>query len=180
MRNTTDPRPLDRLPAFHETSPQPGRSFSTGDYVARKLNRLFSVRRLAMGNNMTVYRPPPSDEFHPLVYKAAAGFVLCFVVSAWVFFDRQNDIGELLGFASLLLFIAVLLPTVLWHVWRREQGEAINDSPPFRHWASGDFRVWQGQLNARHAMIDALLPLAAVAFGLAALGIVFALVATAS
>lgn len=106
--------------------------------------------------------------------------MLCFVVSAWTFFDRQNDTGEVLGFASLLLLIAVALPSVLWRVWRRDQMEAGGEVPSFRRWASDDFSVWGGRLKGSHAAIDAVLPLAAVAFGLAALGIVFALIATAS
>ena len=113
---------------------------------------------------------PASDQLHPLVYKAVAGLVFCFVTSAWMFFDRQGDIAELLGFASLLLFIAVLLPSVLWRVWRRERrAEADDGSPLFRHWASGNFEVWQGQLKGTHAAIDALLPLVAVAGGMVAL-----------
>ncbi len=134
-----------------------------------------------MGKDVVPYRAPGSDQLHPVIYKTAAGLVFCFVISAWIFFDRQNDIAELLGFASLLLLIAVLLPTVLWRVWRRElQAEADDGRPVFRHWASGDFGVWGGQLKGGHAAIDALLPLVAVAGGMVALGIVFALTATAS
>ena len=37
----------------------------------------------------------------------------------------------------------------------------------------GDFAVWGAKLRGAHAAIDMLLPLAAVAFGLTAIGIVF-------
>jgi hypothetical protein len=141
----------------------------------------FQPLEVSMDEDAPPDRAPASDQLHPLVYKAAAGLVLCFVMSAWMFFDRQNDIAELLGFASLLLFIVVLLPLLLWRVWRRQQqAEADDGSPLFRHWASGDFGVWGGQLKGSHAAIDALLPLVAVAGGMVALGIVFALTATAS
>jgi len=132
-----------------------------------------------MGKDVILYRQPPSDQLHPMIYQAAIGLVLCFVVSAWIFFDRQNDVEWFLAVASGLLLIAVLLPSVLWHVWRREQ-KAQGDSVPFRRWASGEFRVGEGQLKASHAAIDALLPLASVACGITALGIVFALIAAAS
>jgi hypothetical protein len=43
----------------------------------------------------------------------------------------------------------------------------------FKDWKAGDFAVWGSRLRASHAAIDVLLPLAAVAFGLTAIGIVF-------
>jgi hypothetical protein len=129
-----------------------------------------------MGKNVILHHQPPSDRLHPMIYLAAIGLVLCFVVSARAFFDRQNDVGWLLVVVSGLLLIAVLLPSVLWHVWRREQ-KAQDDSTPFRRWASRDFSAGENKLKASHAAIDALLPLASVACGITAIGIVFALIA---
>jgi len=40
-------------------------------------------------------------------------------------------------------------------------------------WSLSDFPVWGGKIKGSHAAIDVLLPLAAVAFGLTAIGIVF-------
>jgi hypothetical protein len=131
-----------------------------------------------MGKDVILYRQPPSDQLHPIIYQAAVGLVLCFALSAWIFFDRQNDVAWLLAVASGLLFVAVLLPALLWRVWRREQ-QAGGDSAPFRRWASGDFRAGESKLKASHAAIDVLLPLASVACGITALGIVFALIASA-
>ncbi len=50
--------------------------------------------------------------------------------------------------------------------------------PSFRDWRTGDFAVWGSRLHGTHAAIDMLLPLAAVAFGLTAIGIVFLIVAS--
>lgn len=36
--------------------------------------------------------PDMPSGLHPLLYKAAIGPVALFVVSAWVLFDRQNDV----------------------------------------------------------------------------------------
>jgi hypothetical protein len=47
----------------------------------------------------------------------------------------------------------------------------------YRDWKTGDFAVWGSKLRGAHA-IDMLLPLAAVAFGLTALGIVFMICAS--
>jgi hypothetical protein len=141
-----------------------------------------------MGKDITVYRPPPSDQLHPLVYKVAVGFVLCFVVSAWIFFDRrsffeqQNDSGPLLAVASYLLLVAVALPLVLWRVWRKYKRRTLagDEAAPFRNWAAGEFDAQGSRLKGSHAAIEALLPIAAVACGLLALGIVFVLTAAAS
>jgi hypothetical protein len=45
-------------------------------------------------------------------------------------------------------------------------------------WITGDFVVWGSRLHGTQAAIDMLLPLAAVAFGLTALEIVFLICAT--
>jgi hypothetical protein len=50
----------------------------------------------------------------------------------------------------------------------------------FHDWRIGDFAVWDSKLHGMHAAIDMLLPLAAVAFGLTALGIVFLICASAA
>jgi hypothetical protein len=47
----------------------------------------------------------------------------------------------------------------------------------FGDWRIGDFAVWGGRLKGMHAAIDMLLPLAAVAFGLTAIGIAFLIAA---
>jgi hypothetical protein len=129
-----------------------------------------------MGKDVIVYRPPPSDQLHPLVYKVAIGLVLCFVVSAWVFFDRQADVGWLLAVASGLLLLAIVLPSILWRVWRKYDRPASSEgeTPPFRDWAAGEFNASDSSLKGSLAATDALLPIAAVGFGLMALGIVFA------
>ena len=128
-----------------------------------------------MGKDIVVRNPPRSDRLHPLVYKLAVGFVLCFVVSAWVFFDRKDDEGLMLGMVSYLLIAAMLLPAILWFAWRKQAPPATDGGPPFRNWAAGEFETQESRLKGRDAAIDALLPLAAVGCGLLALGVVFAL-----
>jgi hypothetical protein len=50
----------------------------------------------------------------------------------------------------------------------------------FHDWKVGEFAVWGSKLRSTDAAIDMLLPLAAVAFGLVALGIVFLICANAA
>jgi len=67
-------------------------------------------------------------------------------------------------------------------VWQRHQTvyQRHPNEISFRDWRIGDFAVWGSKLHGTHAAIDMLLPLAAVAFGLTALGIVFLICANAA
>jgi hypothetical protein len=119
---------------------------------------------------------------HPSVYAAAVGLVAWFAVAAWILFDRQNDIGLPLAMVSVLLLVAVVLPWSLSLVWQKHQ--AVHPRHPsrtsFRDWTTGEFAAGDGKLHGTHAAIDMLLPIAAVAFGLTALGIVFLICASAA
>jgi hypothetical protein len=135
-----------------------------------------------MARELVPHNRPVFDQLHPSVYKAAVGLVGVFVLAAWILFDRQNDIGLRLAMVSVLLVVAVLLPWTLSLVWQRHQSE--NPRHPnkisFHDWRIGDFAVWGSKLHGTQAAIDMLLPLAAVAFGLTALGIVFLICANAA
>jgi hypothetical protein len=131
-----------------------------------------------MSRELVAHNKPVFDDLHPRVYGAAAGLVAWFVLSAWVLFDRGGDIALSLGFVTVLLLIAVLLPWALSEIWRKHRMpyEAHLPETSFGDWRAGDFAVWGARLHGSHAAIDVLLPLAAVAFGLTAIGIVFAIV----
>jgi hypothetical protein len=118
---------------------------------------------------------PVFDQFHPGIYGAAVGLVVWFAAAAWILFDRQSDIGLPLAMVSVLLLVAVMLPWSLSLVWSRHRmpNERDPNSISLRDWRRGDFVVWGSRLHGTQAAIDMLLPLAAVAFGLTALGIVF-------
>jgi hypothetical protein len=118
---------------------------------------------------------PVFDQFHPGIYRAAVGLVVWFAAAAWILFDRQSDIELPLAMVSVLLLVAVMLPWSLSLVWSRHRmpDERHQNGVSLRDWRRGDFVVWGGQLHGTQAAIDMLLPLAAVAFGLTALGIVF-------
>ncbi|TYO67779.1 hypothetical protein FXV83_03120 [Bradyrhizobium hipponense] len=121
--------------------------------------------------------PENPSGLHPLVYKAAIGFVALFVIAAWLAFDRRSDIELPLGIVSVLMLVAVLLPYLLWRVWRTGQARppTLRTNKGFGKWMEGSTQVWQSRLKNSDAAIDMLLPLAAMALGLIALGIVFAL-----
>jgi hypothetical protein len=81
---------------------------------------------------------------------------------------------------SVLLLVAVLLPWALFLIWKRHRMPYDGHAPNvmFREWRAGDFEVWGSRLRSMHAAIDMLLPLAAVAFGLTSIGIVFLICAS--
>lgn len=127
-----------------------------------------------MTRELVPHNRPVFDQLHPNIYKAAVGLVGLFVLAAWSLFNRQNDVGLPLAMVSVLLLIAVMLPWSMSLVWQRHSAERQRHREiSFHDWKIGDFAVWGGKLRSVHAAIDMLLPLAAVAFGLVALGIVF-------
>jgi hypothetical protein len=127
-----------------------------------------------MSKELVAHNKPVFDQLHPKVYASAIGLVVWFALAAWILFDRQDDIGRPLAMVSVLLFVAVLIPLALAQVWRRHRAHDPHpEAITFREWRTGDFAVWGSRLHGTEAAIDMLLPLAAVAFGLTAIGIVF-------
>ena len=128
-----------------------------------------------MSRDLVGHNRPVFDQLHPRIYGAAVGLIAWFVLAAWVFFDRQNDIGFLLAIVTVLLLVAVLLPWSMSLIWKkyRMPYQRHPQQVPFRDWRVGDLAVWDNKLRGTHAAIDMLLPFAAVAIGLTAIGIIF-------
>jgi len=131
-----------------------------------------------MTRELVAHNKPVFDQLHPAIYRVAVGLVAWFAVAAWVLFDRQRDIELPLAMVSVLLLVAVLLPWALSLVWKRHLMPRHPTKISFRDWRAGDFATWGSKLHGTHAAIDMLLPLAAVAFGLTAIGIVFLICAS--
>jgi hypothetical protein len=127
-----------------------------------------------MSTELVAHNRPVFDQLHPRIYALAIGLVAWFALSAWILFDRQDDTALPLTMVSVLFFVAVMIPVALAFVWRRH---GVPDPHPertsFRDWRAGDFAVWGSRVRGTDAAINMLLPLAAVAFGLTAIGIVF-------
>src|SRR6266699_2217349 len=95
------------------------------------------------------HRPTVSSGLHAMAYLAAVGLVVWFVLSAWLLFDRQNDVELPLVMVSVLLLVAILVPYAIWLVWRRDRKPKPmrDDATAFRDWASGQVEVWQSRLR---------------------------------
>jgi hypothetical protein len=81
--------------------------------------------------------------------------------------------------SGVLVFIAMAIPLALWRpnlTARRSAGlsrAAEQASDTFGEWLRGRFATWTDEERGSTAAIEILLPRAAVAFGITALGIVF-------
>jgi hypothetical protein len=134
---------------------------------------------------MTEFVPSPvqsTDRLHPLVHIAAAGLLVWFVAAAWLLFGGAGYVGLALTMVSVLVFMAIVIPAALWRTnvraARRSAAEAdasenvTQPPPPLGTWLQGEFATWTDREKGSLAAVEILLPLAAVAFGLTALGIV--------
>jgi type VI protein secretion system component VasK len=115
-----------------------------------------------------------SDALHPIIYLVIVGLAFWFVLSTWALFG-SDPYGDWLDVVVTGLFVmAVALPYVLWRVWwRHDQRHLPHVRKRFREWTSGDLQTWQCRLRASEASLQVLLPIAAVAFGMTAIGLVY-------
>jgi hypothetical protein len=139
------------------------------------------------GTMSGLVRPPQkvSDRLHPVVQRTAAGLLVWFVVAAWLLFGGAGYIDLALVMVSVLVFMALAIPWTLWRTGlaaRRRDSDAARAAetiaePPetFAAWLQGRFATGTDEENSSTAAVEILLPLAAVAFGLTALGIVLQL-----
>lgn len=127
---------------------------------------------------LPVKRDEPAADFHPFIYKIAIGLVALFVVAAWATFARRGDTSENLVMVTFLLFVAVMIPLLLWLTWKHQQSPqaTLQGSMRFRDWARGSTEIWQGRVKGADAAINALLPIAAVAIGMVLFGVAFDIV----
>jgi hypothetical protein len=120
-----------------------------------------------------------SDHLHPRIYLAAAGLLIWFVIAAWLLFGGSGYIGLALAMISVLVFMAIAIPLALWRTTRTAKRLAASSqaaeqgSEALDKWLRGRFATWTDQEKGSTAVIEILLPLAAVAFGITALGVVF-------
>jgi hypothetical protein len=120
-----------------------------------------------------------SDHLHPLIHLAAAGLLIWFVIAAWLLFGGPGYIELALAMISVLVFMSIAIPLALWraNVAAQRLDAAANrterKSESLSTWLQGRFATWTDREEGSAAAIEILLPLAAVAFGVTALGIVF-------
>jgi hypothetical protein len=131
-----------------------------------------------MSEKITPSDKPALDHVHPFVYAAVIGLALWFVASAVLGFGSDGYTDFLLVVVGGFIVIAVAIPCVLLLVWYRHRDVDASQEgrggqrETFRDWAAGDLDTWQDRPAASNAAVEILLPIAAVAFGMTAFGIV--------
>jgi len=110
--------------------------------------------------------------FHPAIYRIIAGLAVLLVLSVWGFAGGGRS-GLALAVVSLFILITAVLTAVLYRIWRRNAAHGEDDAPvPFGDWLAGEFDSGEGRLTGAAAAVTALLPLAAVAVGMAIFAVV--------
>jgi hypothetical protein len=135
-----------------------------------------------MNSPFDLDNPPTTDQLHPFVYRALVFLAVWFVVAAWILFSWGGYIELDLGIVTVLVFMLIAIPSALQLIRRtsRPSGAAQGGDRSFRDWISGDFDTSQGRRRSTSASLEILLPMAAAAVGLTAIGVVFDLTATGS
>lgn len=122
-------------------------------------------------------KPVASSYLHPAIYLTAVGLVLLYLTSAWLAFGSAQYMRLALVMVTVLFLMAIALPFLIWRV-HQKYASRPEGSRPLREWLAGEVETRHGRLSAANAATEALIPIAAVAFGMAALAVVFHLTAS--
>ena len=126
-----------------------------------------------MTRELIRHNQPVTDKLHRKVYQAVIGLTLWFIVTAWLLFSGGADADSFLIILTAFFLIAMAIPLSIWIVWSRQgPGAGREAGVPLRDWLLGDFDTCQYRLRGTEAAIQVLLPIAAIAFGLTAFGLV--------
>ncbi len=140
--------------------------------------------------NLHLQLPPDgvSNQPHPALHRAAAALFIWFVAAAWLLFSGSGYIDLALAMISVLVAMMIAIPMALWRAWRANarslvagssvssEGREAEEALPLREWLRGEVATHSGPEKSSAAAVEILLPIAAVALGITALGIVFDLV----
>ncbi len=130
-----------------------------------------------MSTHTIGHNRPVSNALHPHVYRAMVGLAAILILSIWAFAGAGGT-DLLLAVITAFIAFTVLIPSTLWwtrHRHRLPDAEFRDES--LDGWLHEEFQTWQGRLSGRDAATQVLLPLTAVAFGMAIFAIVAHLLA---
>jgi hypothetical protein len=105
------------------------------------------------------------------LYRLLIGLAAWFALAAWLF-SASGPTDYLLSIVSGFIFVVVLLQLILSRVRGRDTTAGTADaSPRFTERGEWDLDTRQGHIRFNEAAVQILLPLAAAALGMTAIGI---------
>ncbi len=115
-------------------------------------------------------------ELHPLIVKAMIGLTACYVAAAWGVAGKLDADFTLFVVTAFLAAVATL-SWIARRVWRASYDPDPRERPAgrtefFADWAGREFEAGPGGVTGGQAVIQILLPIAAVALGMVALVVV--------
>ena len=118
-----------------------------------------------MANDLVPVRRSNAD-FHSGFVSAILALCVVFIVGAWSFLSGRGYIGLVAGVVTFFTLLIMAIPYDLWRIKAEHDGRnARLARGSFREWLNSDVEIWDDQLSGREAMINALLPIGAVAIG---------------
>lgn len=112
-----------------------------------------------------------SNGLHPNVFKAMVVLAAIYLVSAWIGFGHGGHVDYVLFVITGFVALWVALLGVAATAWRNNSLWQPTHADDIEEWEDEEFDIGQGHMTGRTALIEILLPLAAVAFGMLAFAI---------
>ncbi len=114
-----------------------------------------------------------TSSIHPRVYTILIAFTAWFALAVWSFAGKGIT-DYLLFIVSGFIFVAVALPLILSRVGHDRRAPTRDENAPsLRDWAKWKYETLVGKVSGAEAAAQILLPIAAAAVGMTAIGIVF-------
>lgn len=113
---------------------------------------------------------PSTSWMHPRIRTILIAVTAWFALAVWSF-AGHGVINYLLFIVTGFIFIAVALPLILSRVGTA----AVRDknAPSLRDWAKWEYETSAGKVSGAEAAAQILLPIAAAAIGMTAIGMIF-------
>jgi hypothetical protein len=116
---------------------------------------------------------PSTSWIHPRVYTIVIALTAWFALAVWSF-AGQGIVNYLLFVVSGIIFVAVALTLILSRVGQDGPAAPRDENvPSLREWAKWEYETWAGKVSGAEAAVQILLPIAAAAIGMTAIGIIF-------
>jgi hypothetical protein len=129
------------------------------------------------GHDSSGQQPPVTNRAHPRLYTILIALTLWFILAVWAFSGGGGLVDYLLFVVSAFLCVALGLQLIMFRVGggRATQVDTAEggDQPSLRDWLRWDYDTSTGRLAGSSAAAQILLPIAAAAIGMTAIGIIF-------